>query len=932
MRKAHCGVEASLQEQLLSDGRTSAASLCKEEKMLTSKSRSGSADMPHRTSPGTPRHSKQNRGFGSTDSDTTPVQTGRLSLDKAPSKIPDRRSPRSTLPEKRVTKGPDLQQQLNQAQENLKSAKEQLALVEKAKSRALEELEESKKAFDEANVRLSEALVAEKRALEKSESEKFRADELEQATIESAQKRDQAWQSELEAVQRHHALDVAALQSANQELQRVKQDLSIAMESKATVAKQAEEAVKASKANAKKAEELSAEMCSLKEALDSAYASRSMVEDEKAASAAKWESEAKEATAMATKANQEVQLLKKELANVKDLELKLSDAYDLLEKLNFDLLAAKESESRAGMLADEANLKLERAELEMERARDAENKAFQSLMSATTELDEVNMSLEKAKSDSAYLMETVDSLKGDLETTREELESAKLRLKKAEIDTVSLMESMESLRMELEQTRADLVETQKREQQADSRVSDLTEELNKVRDELQQAIDAEEQSKKAMDDLALALHEVTAEAGIAKTEVQTAREEVKTAKLEVEHWKANSEALEEKYRSMLNEARSDMEDAKREAEEAKWEAEESTAAWNERESKLVECIKHAESEANAAQEEVIKLLDSLQQAESETKAAKEEASNLLNSLKETEREANLAKKDASKLLDSLKCAEDEANKAKENATNLLDSLEEAEAEIVAAKEDAQSAKMEISIVKDALLDKENELQNILQENEELKLSEANALEKIEQLKESLLTVSSKKSDDNSLSITKEEYDLLRRKAQEAEEHASKRIAEVLAQVEDANIREKEALQKLNAVNSDLEKSRQIADQSSEQLETVRIVKLALEADLKKSKEEAEYWKKAAAVTASHNGEMNGKIVDRSTSFVQHSPSESFGDAPNVKLPSPMHSEDLDQTETVKEDIDHTEISSTIKKKKPMLRKIGELIRKRSIHK
>ena len=61
---------------------------------------------------------------------------------------------------------------------------------------------------------------------------------------------------------------------------------------------------------------------------------------------------------------------------------------------------------------------------------------------------------------------------------------------------------------------------------------------------------------------------------------------------------------------------------------------------------------------------------------------------------------------------------------------------------------------------------------------------------------------------------------------------------------------------LNAANSDLEKSRQIVDQSSEQLEAVRIVKLTLEADLKKSKEETEYWKKAAAVTTSHNGAMN----------------------------------------------------------------------------
>jgi len=55
------------------------------------------------------------------------------------------------------------------------------------------------------------------------------------------------------------------------------------------------------------------------------------------------------------------------------------------------------------------------------------------------------------------------------------------------------------------------------------------------------------------------------------------------------------------------------------------------------------------------------------------------------------------------------CTKLEVNIAKENATKLLYSLEEVEAEIVAVKEDAQSANMEISIVKDALPDKENEL-------------------------------------------------------------------------------------------------------------------------------------------------------------------------------------------------------------------------------
>lgn len=65
-------------------------------------------------------------------------------------------------------------------------------MVEKSKSRALKELEESKRSFAESNVRLSESLVIEKRELDKYESEKFRVDELEQDIIEGAQKRDQS--------------------------------------------------------------------------------------------------------------------------------------------------------------------------------------------------------------------------------------------------------------------------------------------------------------------------------------------------------------------------------------------------------------------------------------------------------------------------------------------------------------------------------------------------------------------------------------------------------------------------------------------------------------------------------------------------------------------------------------------------------------------
>ena len=94
------------------------------------------------------------------------------------------------------------------------------------------------------------------------------------------------------------------------------------------------------------------------------------------------------------------------------------------------------------------------------------------------------------------------------------------------------------------------------------------------------------------------------------------------------------------------------------------------------------------------------------------------------------------------------------------------------------------------------------------------------LEKIEQLKELLLTDSSNKYDVNYVSITKQEYDLLQRKSQENKERASKRIREAFVQVEDANLKENESFQKLHVVNSNLENCRKTVDQSSEQLEVV----------------------------------------------------------------------------------------------------------------
>ena len=130
-------------------------------------------------------------------------------------------------------------------------------------------MKEAQRVAEEANEKLKEALMAQKRAEEDSEIEKFRAVELEQAGIEAVNKKEEEWQKELESVRNQHALDVAALLSANQELQQIKQELTMVTDAKNQALSHADDATKIAEIQAEKAEILSAELARVKSLLDS---------------------------------------------------------------------------------------------------------------------------------------------------------------------------------------------------------------------------------------------------------------------------------------------------------------------------------------------------------------------------------------------------------------------------------------------------------------------------------------------------------------------------------------------------------------------------------------------------------------------------------------------------------------------------------------
>ncbi|PQM38100.1 WEB family protein [Prunus yedoensis var. nudiflora] len=272
---------------------------------MSSKSKSAIiSETPKKASPATPRVSKLSRGVAKSDSDSpSPLQNSRLSLDRSPKTTSvnskptvDRRSPKITT--------------------HLKNQKE--------KAKAIDELKDAQKVADEAHEKLREALVAQKRAEENSEIEKFRAVELEQAGIEASQKKEEEWEKELEAVRNQHALDVATLLSTTQELQRLKQELSMTCDAKNQALIHADDATKIAEIHAKKVEILSAELTQLKALLDS-----------------KLKTEASENSQMVQNLKSEVDSLKQELEKAKGYEERMIENEASIEQLSVELESAR---------------------------------------------------------------------------------------------------------------------------------------------------------------------------------------------------------------------------------------------------------------------------------------------------------------------------------------------------------------------------------------------------------------------------------------------------------------------------------------------------------------------------------------------------------------------------------------------------------------
>ncbi|XVF42883.1 hypothetical protein PTKIN_Ptkin01aG0401400 [Pterospermum kingtungense] len=692
---------------------------------MSAKSKSGLSETPKKVSPATPRvASKVSRGLAKAEPESpSSLQSIRHSVDRSPRSslnlkpIIDRKSPKvATPPEKpqtRLGKGSELQAQFNLAQEDLKKAREQISLIEKEKEQAIEELKEAQKAAEEANEKLREALVAQKRAEESSEIEKFRAVELEQAGIEAVQKKDEEWQKEIESVRNQHALDVAALLSATQELQRVKQELAMTFDAKNQALNHADEATKIAEIHAEKVEILSAELVRLKSLIDS-----------------KHETEANENKKMLLELTEEIESLKQQLEKAKIHEEKLMEKEAFIEQLNVDLEAVRMAESYARNVVEESKNRVEELEMQIEEAKKLERSASESLDSVMKQLERNNNSLHDAESEIAALKEKVGLLEMTIGRQRGDLDESERRVNMAKEETAEKAKLVESLKSELETVKEEKTQALNNEKVSASSVQTLLEEKTKLINELENSRDEEEKNKKAMESLASALHEVSAEARDAKEKLLSSEAEHEKYETQLENLRLDLKETNEKYETMLDDAKKEIDLLINTIEQSKNEYQNSRTEWEQKEQCLVDCVKKSEEENSSLEKEINQLVNLLKQSEEEASASKEEEAQLKESLKEVESEA----------------------------IDLQETLKEVKTESMKLKE--------------SLLDRESTLQSVIQENEELRAREAASLKKIEELSKLLeeATIKKQSEENGELTDSEKDYDLLPKVVEFSEEN------------------------------------------------------------------------------------------------------------------------------------------------------------------
>ncbi|CAL9230564.1 unnamed protein product [Arabidopsis halleri] len=821
-----------------------------------------------KSTPATPRIAKRAVNKSETSNTNSPSTTtttphSRLSLDRSSpnskSSSVERRSPKlPTPPEK--TQARVAVKGTESPQTRLSQIKEDL---KKANERITSLEKDKAKALDELKQAKKEAEEATVKLVDALKAQKHVEENSEiekfQAVEAGIEDNEEELKRELESVKNQHASDSAALVSVRQELEKINEELVAANDAKTKALSQADDASKTADIHAEKVDILSSELARLKALLDSTREKTAISGNE-----------------MVAKLEDEIVVLKRDLEKARGFEAEVKEKEMIIEKLNVDLKAAKMAEFYAHNLSDEWQSKAKELEEQLEEANKLERSASVSLESVMKQLEGSNDKLHDMETEITDLKEKIVTLETTIAKQKEDLEESEKRLGSAEEELSKTEKEVENLKSELETLKEEKNRALKREQDATSRVQRLSEEKSKLLSDLESSKEEEEKSKKAMESLASALHEVSSEGRELKEKLLSQGDHEYES--QIEDLKLVIKATNEKYENMLDEARHEIDVLVSAVEQTKKHFESSKTDWEMKEANLVNYVKKMEEDVASMGKEM---------------------NRLDNLLKRTEEEADAAWK-------------------KEAQTK--DSLKEVEEEVVYLQETLGEAKAESMKLKENLLDKETEFQNVIHENEDLRAKEDVSLKKIEELskllEEAILAKKQPEEENGELSESEKDYDLLPKVVEFSSENGHRSVEEKSPKVEALDhgapqeqisngngMEEKEVNEKPEAETEKKEKKDESPDDDKD--DSVEVIF--------KMWESCQIEKKEAF--PDKKSELESQEEEEDSSKIDESDKTS--------------TENIDETGNALTAEDQLMMEKKIKKKKTLLGKVGNLLKKKA---
>ncbi|KAL4579972.1 hypothetical protein LXL04_016143 [Taraxacum kok-saghyz] len=371
---------------------------------------------------------------------------------------------------------------LHLAQKELDKLKEQLKIAESTKTGALTELEKAKRTVDDLKNKLHIINEAKESAIKATEMAKDEAKKLNVGETNC--------NGDLETSKEQYAAVFTQLDAAKQELRRIRHDHETAMEEKAQVIREEQEAEVMSKVNIDKAGEISKEIMSVQEAIEHV-----------------------KLAAMEVKQEQDKIVSEKnvqKLAHRSALEESAKKLVALREQIDPEI--SKDLESQFAKTTSE----IKRLESEMEKSRASD---LDSLKNVTSDLDFAKDSLQKVAEEEQSLKKLLESLKTELENVKKEHEE----LKQKESETESL-------------------------------AGNLNMKLQKSKTELDSACLEEGKVAGGLEEMMAALWQLVAESETAKRESEKMKEESEELKKEAAAMGAKLQEAENELRVSLQEA------------------------------------------------------------------------------------------------------------------------------------------------------------------------------------------------------------------------------------------------------------------------------------------------------------------------------------------------------------------------------------------